>query len=159
MTLWTPVRRSYIISYLLLACDLKDVKAWKSFRSLNYLQKGLVGEIPAHRIDGNLCYLKYEVEWCQLANAPSQKARICVHRSGHVVTGCCSSMARQANVCSYAGPVLWEVKYEVIHGLTGVICTIKRSYRNRSSKRNVVAAEFERIFYGGSTWKQQARDG
>lgn len=150
MKLWPSVHGPDIVYYLLhtKACDLKDVKAFKSLDSFSYLQSGLVGTILVHKIDDNLCYLKCEVGRSQSANAPPHKAWVCVHQNGNVVTGGCSCMAGQAKVCSHVGALLWKVEYAVSRGLTGATCTDEAAVWNRGTKRNVVAAGLDDITFG-----------
>lgn len=150
MKCWAPVEKPDIVFYLLhsKACDLQDVKAYKSLDSYQYLTAGLVGMVHHHRINGDLAYYKAEVGRSQSFNASPHKAWVCVHKSGRVVTGGCSCMAGKARVCSHVGAILWKMEYAFSNNMTGIACTDEAATWNRGTKRNVTPASLENIAFG-----------
>lgn len=60
---WAPVEKPDIDFYLLnsKACDLQDVRAYKSLDSYEYLTAGLVRTVHHHGINSDLTYNKAEV--------------------------------------------------------------------------------------------------
>ncbi|KAM7282602.1 uncharacterized protein ISCGN_002748 [Ixodes scapularis] len=150
MKSWPPIEKPDIIFYLLhsKACDLQEVRAYKSLDSYNYLSSGLVGTVLGHRISDQLCYLKAEVGRSQSFNAAPHKAWVCMHSTGRVVTGGCSCMAGQAKVCSHVGAILWKLEHAFTNRMTGTACTDEAAAWNRGTKRNVTAASLDNISFG-----------
>lgn len=105
------------------ACDLKDVKAFKSLESFNYLQSGWVGALSVHQLNNEITYVKASVKPSQAVNSTANSVWICAKNTGEVLTGRCSCMAGQAKVCSHIGSVLWKIDMAVARGMTGFSST------------------------------------
>ncbi|KAG0416208.1 hypothetical protein HPB47_006619 [Ixodes persulcatus] len=131
MKCWAPVEKPDIVFYLLhsKACDLQDVRAYKSLDSYQYLTAGLVGMVHHHRMNGDLAYYKAEVVRSQSFNAAPHKAWVCLHKS-------CSCKAGKARVCSHMGAILWKMEYAFSNNMTGIACTDEAAAWNRGTKRN-----------------------
>ncbi|XP_042148814.1 uncharacterized protein LOC115312451 [Ixodes scapularis] len=136
MKSWPPIEKPDIVFYLVhsKACDLQEVRAYKSLESYLYLTSGLVGTVLHHRISDQLGYFKAEVGRSQSFNAAPHKAWACVHTTGRVVTGGCSCMAGQAKVCSHVGAILWKMEHAFVNKMTGTACTDEAAAWNREIK-------------------------
>ncbi|KAG0420968.1 hypothetical protein HPB47_003122 [Ixodes persulcatus] len=128
---WPEIRSPQIVYYLLKtkACDLEEVKAYKSLDSYNYVQSGWVGALLVHEVD------------------PPNDAWICAKKDGEVITGECTCMAGKARVCSHVGAVLWKVDCAASAGLTGQACTDSAMNWNQGTKKNVVPAPLQNISF------------
>ena len=149
MRLWPAVQSPDIIYYLVntKACDLQEVKAYRSLESYNYLQSGKVGKLEVHQINAELCFVKGTVARSQSVNQPTHAAWACARYSGEVVTGGCTCMAGQAKVCSHVGAILWKVDMAVTKGLTGIACTDVAAQWNQGTKHNVEPARLGDISF------------
>ncbi|KAG0425314.1 hypothetical protein HPB47_027505 [Ixodes persulcatus] len=80
---WPEIRSPQIVYYLLKtkACDLEEVKAYKSLDSYNYVQSGWVGALLVHEIDPCTLLLKGTVQGSQSVNRPND-AWICAKKDG-----------------------------------------------------------------------------
>lgn len=147
--LWPGIRQPDIIYYLLStkACDLRDVKAFKSLESYNYLQSGWVGALSVHQVNDEVTYVKGQVRPSQAVNSTTNNVWVCAKNSGEVVTAGCSCMAGQAKVCSHVGAVLWKVDLAVARGMTGLSCTDETSQWNCGTKRNVEPGRLSNITF------------
>ncbi|KAG0430387.1 hypothetical protein HPB47_022740 [Ixodes persulcatus] len=85
---WPEIRSPQIVYYLLKtkACDLEEVKAYKSLDSYNYVRSGWVGALLVHEIDPCTLLLKGTVQSSQSVNRPND-AWICAKKDGEVITG------------------------------------------------------------------------
>lgn len=149
MRLWPSVTSGDIVYYLVnsKACDLQEVKAYKSLESYDYLQCGWVGKLSAHKVNEDTVYVKGEVRPSQAVNNKPHSAWICAKTSGVVITAGCSCMAGKAKVCSHVGAVLWKIDLTVCKGLTGIACTDKTVAWNKGTKRNVEPSVLEDITF------------
>ncbi|KAM7307843.1 uncharacterized protein ISCGN_011479 [Ixodes scapularis] len=150
MKSWPPIEKPDIVFYLVhsKACDLQEVRAYKSLESYLYLTSGLVGTVLHHRISDQLGYFKAEVGRSQSFNAAPHKAWACVHTTGRVVTGGCSCMAGQAKVCSHVGAILWKMEHAFANKMTGTACTDEAAAWNRGTKKNVTPTSLDNISFG-----------
>ncbi|KAG0421434.1 hypothetical protein HPB47_002670 [Ixodes persulcatus] len=121
MRLWPSVTSPDVIYYLVntKACDLQDVKAYRSLESYNYLQSGWVGKLSVHQIDAELCYVKGQVTPSQSVKQTTHTAWACARDSGEVLTAGCTCMAGQARVCCHLplGPLLMPMGEEELAAL------------------------------------------
>ncbi|KAG0430388.1 hypothetical protein HPB47_022741 [Ixodes persulcatus] len=80
---WPEIRSPQIVYYLLKtkACDLEEVKAYKSLDSYNYVRSGWVGALLVHEIDPCTLLLKGTVQSSQSVNRPND-AWICAKKDG-----------------------------------------------------------------------------
>ncbi|XP_064488342.1 uncharacterized protein LOC135400439 [Ornithodoros turicata] len=149
LRLWPNTTSGDIVYYLVnsKACDLQDVKAYKSLESYNYLQCGWVGKLLAHKINNDAVYVQGDVRPSQAVNNKPHKAWICARYSGEVVTAGCTCMAGRARVCSHVGAVLWKIDLAVCRGLTGSSCTDTAMQWNQGTKRNVEPAVLQDITF------------
>ncbi|XP_042144335.1 uncharacterized protein LOC115311463 [Ixodes scapularis] len=147
--LWPGIRQADIVYYLLStqACDLKDVKAFKSLDSYNYLQCGWVGALSVHQVDEAVTYIKGQVKPSQAVNNPAKNVWVCAKNTGEVITAGCTCMAGQARVCSHVGAVLWKVDLAVARGMTGLSCTDSEAQWNKGTKRNVEPGRLSKITF------------
>ncbi|XP_064461730.1 uncharacterized protein LOC135371681 [Ornithodoros turicata] len=154
MKWWPGVTSGDIVYYLLSskACDLKDVKAYKSLESYNYLQCGWVGKLLVHKVDNEIVFVKGEVTPSQAVHNRPHSVWICAKYSGTVLTAGCTCMAGKARVCSHVGAVLWKIDLAVCNGLTGISCTDTVMQWNRGTKQNV-----EPAVLGDVSFKMQRR--
>lgn len=145
---WPEIRSPQIVYYLLKtkACDLEEVKAYKSLDSYNYVRSGWVGALLVHEIDPCTLLLKGTVQSSQSVNRPND-AWICAKKDGEVITGGCTCMAGKARVCSHVGAVLWKVDCAASAGLTGQACTDAAMNWNQGTKKNVVPAPLHNISF------------
>ncbi|KAG0445051.1 hypothetical protein HPB47_000995 [Ixodes persulcatus] len=132
---WPDIRAPQIIYYLLhtKACDMEDVKAYKSLDSYNYLKSGWVGAVLVHEVDQGTSVNRTNNVW------------VCAKKDGEVITGGCTCMAGKAQVCSHVGAVLWKVDFAASAGLTGQMCTDAAMKWNQGTKQNVVPAALHSI--------------
>ncbi|KAG0437562.1 hypothetical protein HPB47_017385 [Ixodes persulcatus] len=108
-----------LVVYALLhtkACDMEDVKAYKSLDSYNYLKSGWVGAVLVHEVDQGTVLLKGTVQGSQSVNG-ANNVWVCAKKDGEVITGGCTCMAGKAQVCSHVGAVLWKVDFAATAGL------------------------------------------
>lgn len=138
---WPQLQTPHIIYYLLekKACDLREVKAFRSMQSYTYLQSGWVGTVLLHKIDKNLVLLKCEVQASQSLKT-MHNAWVCCESNGGIRTSGCSCMAGRGKVCSHVGALLWKIDLAVSSGLTGETCTDNTAAWNRGTKRNLEPA-------------------
>ncbi|KAM7306756.1 uncharacterized protein ISCGN_010423 [Ixodes scapularis] len=135
MKSWPPIEKPDIIFYLLhsKACDLQEVRAYKSLDSYNYLSSGLVGTVLGHRISDQLCYLKAEVGRSQSFNAAPHKAWAwTVRRLLHDIGFEHDKRERNSRLIEREDIVAWQQKY--LHEIA----------RHRQDGR--------KIFYLDETW-------
>lgn len=139
MKKWPDIWSADVIYYLLYtkACDMRDVKAYKSLESYNYLKSGWVGKVLIHEIDSDLVLLKGSVQGSQSSKKLNQ-VWVCAKREGQVVTAGCTCMAGKARVCSHVGAILWKVDAAASSGYTGHACTDEGSKWNQGTKKNIV---------------------
>lgn len=123
---------------------MKDVKAYKSLESYNYLKSGWVGQVLVHQIDANLVLLKSTVQGSQ-STGRLHNVWVCAKSEGEVVTAGCTCMAGMARVCSHVGAVLWKVDSAASAGFTGHACTDAAMKWNQGTRKNVVPAALHNI--------------
>ncbi|KAM7299602.1 uncharacterized protein ISCGN_020168 [Ixodes scapularis] len=149
MRLWPSIRIPDIFYYLVhtKACDLQDVKAYRSLESFNYLQSGWVGNLSVHQIDEEFSFVRGQITPSQSVNQAFHTAWVCAKDCGEIVTGGCTCMAGQARVCGHVGAILWKVDFAVTKGLTGLACTDVAAKWNRGTKHNVEPARLADITF------------
>lgn len=143
---WSEIRSENIVCYLLdtKACDLREVKAYKSLDAYNYALSGWVKQLLIHKTDGDLVLLKACVQGSQ-STKKLKNAWVCAEKDGEVVTAGCTCMDGEARVCSHVGAVLFKVDLAATLGYTRHACMDEAAKWNRGTKENVVPAALSNI--------------
>lgn len=146
MKKWPEIRSGNIVSHLLgtKACNLREVKAYKSLDAYNYVLSGWVGQLLIHKIDRDLVLLKACVQGSQ-STKKLNNTWVSAKKDGKVVTAGCTCMAGEARVCSNVGTVLFKVDLAATLGFTGHACTDEAAKRNGGTKENVVPTALSNI--------------
>ncbi|XP_049518797.1 uncharacterized protein LOC119440264 [Dermacentor silvarum] len=144
---WLEIRGPDIVYYLVhsKACDLQEVRCYKSLQSYNYLQSGWVGKVLLHMVNEDIGLLKADVTPSQAINSKPLRVWVSAKKQGEVLSAGCTCMAGQARVCSHVGAVLWKIDCAVSRGLTGKTCTDEAAKWNKGTTRNVQPSEIEAI--------------
>lgn len=144
---WPEIKGPDIVYYLVhsKACDLQEVRCYKSLQSYNYLQSGWVGKVLLHKVNEEIVLLKADVTPSQAINSKPHRVWVSAKKQGEVLHAGCTCMAGQARVCSHVGAVLWKIDCAVSRGLTGKTCTDEAARWNRGTTRNVQPSEIEGI--------------
>ncbi|XP_037555745.2 uncharacterized protein LOC119432660, partial [Dermacentor silvarum] len=144
---WPEIRGPDIVYYLLhsKACDLQEVRCYKSLQSYNYLQSGWVGKVLLHKVNEDIVLLKADVTPSQAINSKPHRVWVSAKKQGEVLRAGCTCMAGQARVCSHVGAVLWKIDCAVSRGMTGKTCTDEAAKWNKGTTRNVQPSEIEAI--------------
>lgn len=149
LKIWPKTEAPQITAYLLenKACDFRQMEAFRSLQSYNYLQSGWVGQVLVNEVNDDVCFLKGKVTPSQSLNNDCHTAWVCSELKGKVVTAGCSCMAGKGRACSHVGAVLWKVDLANRLGLTSVSCTDQSALWNRGTKQNITPDLIQNISF------------
>ena len=124
--MWPLVPTFYVIRFLMMDSAVEDLSDYKSSKAYSYFEKGWLGNILYHELDGNFCYLKTD---CR----PSQKISNVCHRlwlliskaDGNVLRAHCTCMAGYGSTCNHVAAALFRVEAAMRLGLSNPACTTK----------------------------------